>query len=74
MPRKSTVVIPQITIEFRVYKDPSYDERFPWVLEVNGSIWNSYSMKPTDKLVQATIYNNFVTVETKRYFDFATSN
>jgi len=39
------ITIPEVTFTWRVYKDPSYCERYPWVLEIDGQIWNTYSMK-----------------------------
>jgi hypothetical protein len=42
MRRTKTVKIPAITVTWAVFKDSTRDERYPWVLEINGETWNEY--------------------------------
>ena len=41
--QQATLKVPASTINWRVYKDASNCERYPWVLEINGKEWNTYN-------------------------------
>lgn len=55
-----TITIPETKFTWRTYKDPSYDERFPWVLEINGEIYNSYSYPVPDALATGLIKGRYI--------------
>lgn len=40
---KKIFKVPALELKVRIYYDPSYSERFPWVLEARGEIQNSFS-------------------------------
>ena len=54
------ITIPETTFTWKVYKDPTYSERFPWVLEIDGDIWDSFSFKLPDSDVSDIIKDYLV--------------
>ena len=47
MRKPRTITFAAVTVEYRIFRDKSVSERFPWHLELNGEHWNSYIDQPS---------------------------
>lgn len=56
MSKVKQITMPERTYKWRVYKDLSYSENFPWVLEIDGDIFSNYSVRPTNREVLGTLH------------------
>jgi len=54
-----TITIPEMKVSYRIYRDPSYSERFPWVFEIDGEVYNTYADKGYIEDRVATIIRDY---------------